>query len=340
MSRIFITGVTGYIGGDVLYGITQALTSSSIIALVRNEARAAAVTQKFSNVIPLIGDLDSTAKIRQQAQEADVVLNLASSSHGASAKAIAEGLAKTERKSPVWIQIGGGSILSGPDIASKAYGQPGSTLHSDLSGSSEIQNIITASPKRVVDHILRDLNASQPNIRTATVYGPLIYGQGRGPVNQRSIQIPELAKAILNYSHGVHVGRGLSTWSNIHISDLTRLIVGLVVEASRQSTSQLWNKNGVFFAESGRMSFRDISTRMAGFAHSKGLIKSPESVAIDADTADKLTPHGSVLWGTNVQYQAIRARELLGWRPQGPGLEEEIPRATLAEAALARPQSL
>ncbi|PLB53292.1 NAD(P)-binding protein [Aspergillus steynii IBT 23096] len=307
MSRILITGVTGYIGGDVLYGISQALTSSSIVALVRNEARAAAVTEKFPSVTPLIGDLDSTAIIRQEAQEADVVLNLASSSHGASAKAIAEGLAKTERKSP---------------------------------GVSEVQDIITTSPKRVVDHILRDLNFSQPNIRTATVYGPLIYGQGRGPVNKRSIQLPDLAKATLNYGHGVHVGRGLNAWSNIHITDLTRLIVALVLEASRPSNPQLWNANGVFFAESGRMSFGDISKRISVFAHSKGLIRSPESVDIDAETADSLTPHGSVLWGTNVQYQAIRARELLGWCPQGPSLEEEIPRATLVEATSGRSKSL
>lgn len=69
------TGVTGYIGGDVLYGITQALASASIVALVRNEARAAAVTEKFSSVTPLIGDLDSTVEIRQEAQRADVILS-------------------------------------------------------------------------------------------------------------------------------------------------------------------------------------------------------------------------------------------------------------------------
>lgn len=47
--------------------------------------------------------------------------------------------------------------------------------------------------------------------------------------------------------------------------------------------------------------------------------------------ADKVTPHGAVLLGTNAQYTAVRARELLGWRPQGPSLEAEIPRAVVEE---------
>lgn len=54
---------------------------------------------------------------------------------------------------------------------------------------------------------------------------------------------------------------------------------------------------------------------------------------INADTADQFIPHGAILWGTNAQYTASRARELLGWQPQGPSLEEEIPRAVSAEAS-------
>mgnify|MGYP001048836643 CR=1 FL=1 len=153
----------------------------------------------------------------------------------------------------VWIQISGASLLSGLEIASKTYGQPGSKIYNDLQGVSEVRDIIAASPKRAVDHTIRNLTSSQPHIRTAIVYGPLIYGKGRGPINQRSIQIPDLAKAILQYGHGIHVGRGLNAWNSIHITDLTRLIVRLVIEASRPINPLLWNENGIFFAESGKM---------------------------------------------------------------------------------------
>lgn len=68
-------------------------------------------------------------------------------------------------------------------------------------------------------------------------------------------------------------------------------------------------------------------------------MRTPEAVEIDAATADRLTPHGSVIWGTNVHYQAIRAREILGWLPQGSSLEQEIERVVLSEASrnLSRP---
>ncbi|OQE21941.1 hypothetical protein PENSTE_c011G02094 [Penicillium steckii] len=336
MSRIFITGVTGFIGGDVLHGLTQTLASSSIVALVRNKCQAAAVTGRYPTVTPLIGDLDSSAAIQQAASNADVVLNLASSSHVPSAKAIAEGLSQSERNNPTWIQIAGGSMLSGSEIQSKTFGQPGTKIFNDFQGVSEIHEILNASPKRAVDHLVRGLHSRNPRARTAIVYGPLIYGKGRGPVNQRSIQIPDLAKVALQHESGVHVGRGLNTWSTIHIADLTNLFVRLVIEASRASSPQIWNDDGVFFAEAGKISFGDIARKISAFAHSQGFIKSPEVIEIDAATADRLTPHGSVIWGTNVQYQAIRAREVLGWLPQWHGIEDEIERAVLYEAAMHR----
>ncbi|KAH8692125.1 hypothetical protein BGW36DRAFT_387047 [Talaromyces proteolyticus] len=332
MSRIFITGVTGYIGGDVLYGLTKAQAASSIVALVRNEAQAAFIAEQYPAVKPLIGNLDSVSEIEEQASQADVVLHLASSNHVPSAKAIAEGLSKTQRVNPVWIQISGASLLSGPEIAANTYGENNSKIFNDLEGVGELREII-ASPARVVDQIVTNLSSSQPNVRTAILYGPLIYGQGRGPVNQRSMQIPDLAKAILQHGHGIQVGKGSSTWSHIHISDITRLLVMLVLEASRNTNQLLWNENGIYFANAGLLSFGEISNKMSDFAYSRGLISSPSTKEIQPKIADLLTHRGAVLWGTNARTSSDRARKILQWQPEGPSIEEEIPRAILAEAA-------
>lgn len=77
--------------------------------------------------------------------------------------------------------------------------------------------------------------------------------------------------------------------------------------------------------------FGEISRKIAEFAFQKGFIKSPDVKTFDAEAADKFTAHGAVLWGSNAQYTASRARELLGWKPAGPRLEEDIPRAVLTE---------
>lgn len=81
----------------------------------------------------------------------------------------------------------------------------------------------------------------------------MIYGLGRGPVNQRSIQIPDLAKSTLQYGHGLYVGKGDSMWSNVHVSDISRLILRLVAEASNLSRRNLWNENGIYFPEAGKL---------------------------------------------------------------------------------------
>lgn len=78
---------------------------------------------------------------------------------------------------------------------------------------------------------------------------------------------------------------------------------------------------------------------MASFAFQNGFIKSADVQEVDAETADTLTAHGGVLWGTNAQYTASRARELLGWKPAGPSFEEEIPRAVQEEASKLDSQS-
>jgi hypothetical protein len=144
-------------------------------------------------------------------------------------------------------------MLAGSEVQTKTFGQPGSKVYNDLQGVSDIHGILGNSPKRVVDHLVRGLPSSNPHARTAIVYGPLIYGKGRGPINQRSIQIPDLAQASLQAGRGLHVGRGLNTWSTIHIADLTNLVVKLACEASKAKNPQLWNENGVYFAESGKI---------------------------------------------------------------------------------------
>ena len=71
--------------------------------------------------------------------------------------------------------------------------------------------------------------------------------------------------------------------------------------------------------------FGELAKKIVAEAHSLGLIESAEAIdTITAAEADKLMPHGSVLWATNAVCEAARAREQLGWRPSGPTLQETI----------------
>lgn len=64
------------------------------------------------------------------------------------------------------------------------------------------------------------------------------------------------------------------------------------------------------------------------------MIPSREVDEISGEEADRLLPHGSVLFGTNARCGAQRAENILGWRPENKSLEQEIP-CTVAQEAQA-----
>ena len=89
-------------------------------------------------------------------------------------------------------------------------------------------------------------------VHTALLIGPLIYGKGRGPINQRSMQAPDIAKCIIQLGHGFRLLAGQNAWSNIHVHDLSDQIVALT-EAAINQRPGLWNEDGIYCLESGKM---------------------------------------------------------------------------------------
>ena len=127
--------------------------------------------------------------------------------------------------------MSGATILSQDEIKAKTFGEASNEVANDVDGLQGLVDIIGKNPQRAVDNLI--LNASQdyPSVRTALVIGPLIYGKGRGPLNQRSIQIPELSRIALQRGRAVQIGKGLNRWGNVHVDDLGDLIVRLVERA-------------------------------------------------------------------------------------------------------------
>lgn len=67
------TGATGYIGGDVLYAVSQAHPDWQVSVLVRNKDKAAKLSGEYSNARVVLGDLDSSAVIEEETKNADIV---------------------------------------------------------------------------------------------------------------------------------------------------------------------------------------------------------------------------------------------------------------------------
>ncbi|KAH8771731.1 hypothetical protein F5883DRAFT_664780 [Diaporthe sp. PMI_573] len=322
--KIFLTGATGYIGGDVLASIASQFPAASITVLVRDTARAKPITDKYPHVQLQEGDLDSADIIQGIVKKTDVVINAANGKHIGLVHSIANGIRQASRKSPIcWIQISGASVLSIPDIAHKRFGEASGHRYNDYSQVSEIVSLIEESPARAVDQamlsIVRELG---PRVRAAILFPPIIYGLGRGQGNRTSIQIPGLCKVAIKQQAAVYVGRGEATWGNVHIADLSSLITAIVGTAQDEhSDPELWNEHGLYTVQTGEMSWKAIAEIVSQTAQ-KAHIQAPTK-SIDAQEADKTFPHGSVLFGTNAVCSPERAEKLLGYSASHHGLERE-----------------
>lgn len=179
--------------------------------------------------------------------------DFAATGHAPSSKAIAEGLQarnKEQQKPAHWIQISGATLFAGDEISSGRFGYASDAVYDDVKNQSQILSIIRNNAKRIVENTVL---AQKPEIvRTALIVGPLIYGPGRGPVGQRSIQAPEIAKATLQLGHGFKLNDGENIWSNVHVQDLSNL-VSLLVKAAIEGKEGMWNEDGIYNVENGEL---------------------------------------------------------------------------------------
>ncbi|KAF4962589.1 hypothetical protein FSARC_9367 [Fusarium sarcochroum] len=341
MAKIFLipssTGASGYIGGDVLHQLLKSHPQYKVRALIRDATKGAAITKAYSQVQVVNGGLDDTELIAQEAKDADVVIHLAATGHLKSVETIHQALSDKPKgpKSPYYIQISGASALAAGELADKSrvFGSGSDAVYNDLDGIESIKSLIKQHPSRAVDNFIFSVTEKNSPVKTALVVPPIIYGQGRGPVNQRSMQIPGLANATLRRQRGLQLGPGESRWGNVHIADLSRIFLRLIEKAVEgDEDSNVWGANGLFFTGVGELSFGEISRRVATAAHDLNLIPSKEVDEVNAEELDRLIPHGSVLLGTNARSGAQRAEKVLGWKPENESLEEEIPRTVAQEA--------
>lgn len=249
-----------------------------------------------------------------------------------------------------WVQISGASALAVKELSSPSYdvGLPSSVVYDDLEGIDEIRSLIRAHPVRAMDNYLLDVSKTTPNVKTAIVLPPIIYGKGEGPGNQRSIQIPSLCRVTLERGHVVRAGQGLNRWGSIHVKDIARLFTALAQEAHEgRRDDGLWNDNGIYLSNAGEMvsspcqrhhrpsnarinlkqSFAEISDRVSHAGLDKGFIQDPQVEVLSKSESDKVLPGGSVFFGSNARGHSRRATELFGWRPVEEGLDKEVPRA-------------
>lgn len=334
MTKLFITGATGYIGGDVLYAVANTYPDLEITALVRNSDKGAQVASQYPKIRLVYGDLDSSELLTTEASHANVVLHCADCDHLGAATAIVAGMSKSSNPGPGYlIHTSGTGVLSWADFEQKTFGYRREHTYDDWDGIKEVTSLPDAALHRNVDKIVLAASEGAGQIKTAIVCPPCIYGPGRGPGNQDSVQVYKYSAATLKRGKGFIINEGANIWTESHIQDLSKIFLGLVTSALEPNGGKAtWNEDGYYFSETGTFAWGDVGKAIAKIAHEKKLIDTNEVDAITTDDADKLLPMGSYLWGTNSRCKAQRAGKVLGWKPQEKSLMDLLPDIVQGEA--------
>ncbi|KAF2228919.1 nucleoside-diphosphate-sugar epimerase [Viridothelium virens] len=334
MPKLFLLGTTGYIGGDALYALYEAHPDWEYTCVVRGTDKGSLIAAQYPKIRLVYGDLDSIDLLTKEAANADVVVNWASADHSAAAAALIDGLSKRTANEPgYYIHTSGTGVLCFDDLARKTFGESSTKVYDDWDSIGEVTSLPIEAPHRPTDKVVLDGQAAHAEkVKTAIVCPPTIYDQGRGPVNQRSIQLPELSRVTIEQGNGVQVGAGKTIWTQVNVHDLSDLYLLLIEAAVQGGGNATWGPEGYYFSENGEFLWADVAKEVAHEAHRQGLIKEDKIVSYAPEDVSKLHPYGPVVWGANSRGKAIRARKLLGWNPKDRSLLQTVSGAVDIEA--------
>lgn len=309
--------------------VTEKHPEWELTALVRNSDKGAKVAAVYPTVRLVYGDLDAVGLIEEEAANSDIVYHFANCDHEPSANAIAKGLARRQREGPgFWIHTSGSMILAHETIAKAAWGDRQNKVYDDWDNVRDLTSQPDEAAHRNVDKIV--LAAGSDKTKTAIVCPPTIYGRGRGPDNQRSVQLYKAVEGFLQSQKAFKIGKGQNVWHFVHVHDLSHLYLLLGEAAANGGPPATWNEQGYYLAENGSFAWGELLQSVAKIAHKKGLLPTDELGSYAGPEEKKsFWEYGT---GTDSQGLSIRGKKLLGWKPTQRSIEEELSDAIDSEA--------
>ncbi len=283
--KVFVTGAGGYIGGSVAAALIK--RGHQVRGLTRSAAGAEQL--KSYGIEPVMGELDDSRLLMQEASMADMVINTANADHRGAVEALISGLSQSGKR---LIHTSGTSIV-GDDARGDFCSEVISTEETSLAIDPRKQ------ARRDIDLMVMD--AARKNVHSTVIIPSLIYGHGTG-INKQSIQVPFLVRNAFEVGSVQIVGKGLNIWSNIHIDDL----VNLYIAAAEQAPA-----GAFYFAENGEASFSDVAQAISR------RFSIPHVEHLNADVAVKRWGAARALFtfGSNSRVRSVRAKKELNWRP-------------------------
>ncbi|TDD49847.1 SDR family oxidoreductase [Kribbella antibiotica] len=289
--RVFVTGASGWIGSAT---VDELLTAGhEVVGLARSDTSAAAVAAK--GAVAHRGDLDDLGSLRAGAGDADAVVHLANKhdwgnpaetdrAERAAVGTMLETLAGSDR--PFVIANGLSGIVEGRSVV-ETDPSPAVGPGSDRGGSENL----------ALEYAVQEVRAS------AVRFAPSVHGRGDWGF------VTWLAGAARKHGVSGYIGDGSTTWSAVHRTDAAQLIRLAIEQAPAGSRLHA-------------VAEESITTK--AIAQALGEALGLPVTSIDPSEADEHFGVVGHFFGTTMTAKSDITRDLLGWKPTGPGLIEDI----------------
>jgi nucleoside-diphosphate-sugar epimerase len=288
--KIFLTGANGFIGGAVAAQLIR--DGCKVRGLVRDATKAEEV--KARGIEPVIGSLDDSALLEDEAGASEGVVSAASSDHRGAVEAIVAGLAGSGK--PL-LHTNGSSV-----VADEAMGEPSEKIYFE-------DTPIEPMPEKTARVAIDQLVLHAPGICSVVLCCSMIYGTYPGNPAQ-SVQIPVLANEAKKSGVARYIGRGLNRWSNVHIEDVAELYAAALRKATAGTFLYVENGEEVL----GNV-VRAIGARIGTSADSW-----------NAEEAIRAWGREMAMFalGSNSRVRGNIARDSFGWNPKHRSVTEWI----------------
>ncbi|WVW87130.1 hypothetical protein I302_109187 [Kwoniella bestiolae CBS 10118] len=317
--KVLILGATGYIGGTLLVTLLKDHTSSNITTLVRDEAKKALLEPLGVKVV--IGNVEDASFLQDLAEQHDVIYNFAVPFGGgdASIQALVDGLEKranTTQVKPVLLQTSGtGSIMYGSN------GEAGTDVWKD-SDHDRWEALPDTAFFHSGDKIVARA-AERGVISAYIIMSPTVYGQGTGPGNKLSLQVPAYVRYAKRTGQAAYIGKGENIWGNVHVQDLTDLYMMVARHAlsnpsSTKATPGSHGWSNLIYGGLDTHTWGPIINLVSDQLHTRGDIANPGARSIEDGQGDMY------MFGTNSFMEVSEKAKALGWKRRQPTLEEAV----------------
>ncbi|CAI6331858.1 unnamed protein product [Periconia digitata] len=340
MSKILLTGATGYVGGTVLAQLltstTPSLSTLTIDVLVRDAAKATKLKSAYGDRINTIAwdGLDNTTFIEEIAANYDIIVNTGSGFVPEGAIAFVKGLARRVQQglpAPWLFHISGCTNLADRPLTQPP--RPMREWNDEKDADAILEQMKTLNdaepyPQRSAEIGVLE-TADETGVHAISVNTPLIFGEGTGLFNQQALVIPLILMYVVQHGYGWKLNE-TANFDRVHVLDLADLFVLLVravLEREDRGVGYLPSgKKGVIFPTAGRVLIKDINQKCLDVAFEDGTLpreNTPKEKEIRLvpleEIATKLTAGRSDVaergWGGHKATTGVLATKLLGWKP-------------------------